>query len=324
MPKVNAKEKTRITRFTPIQRIFHVGLIFSFLIQSSTGLSRLYIETIWGKRLAWLFGGYESCLTIHKYMGIFMICWFMAHLIYLVFKIDWRQFPHSLFGPDSLLPRLEDLGQAIQHTGWILGIDRLLRFDRWGYLKRFDGLIIRITRLPPLNRINYFKGFDGLLSKIIKTPRFDRWGYWEKFDYWGVFWGIPVLGITGLLLAYPLFASRIMPGWGLNVALWIHRIESILAMAHVFIIHFFIAHLRSHNFPMDRAMFEGSVDLNAARHEKPAWVARMEQTGKLESQLVAEISVGRKGLFYVFGYAAVGFGIFLLIGGLVNSNSITW
>jgi len=253
-----------------------------------------------------------------------MICWFVVHLIYLVFKIDWRQFPRSLFGPDSVLPRWEDLGQALQHTGWILGIDRLLRFDRWGCLKRFDGLLVRVTRLPPLNRVNYFKEFDGLLTEIIKSPRFDRWVYWEKFDYWGVFWGISVLGITGLLLAYSLFASRIMPGWGLNVALWIHRIEAILAMAHVFIIHFFIAHLRPHNFPMDRAMFEGSVDLNAARREKPAWVARMEQTGKLESQLVAEISVRRRALLYVFGYVAVGFGLFLLIGGLVNSTSITW
>jgi hypothetical protein len=126
-------------------------------------------------------------------------------------------------------------------------------------------------------------------------------GFWvlprpRSFDYWAVFWGIPLLGATGLLLAYPLTASKIMPGWGLNVALWIHRIEAILAMCHVFIIHFFIAHLRRHNFPMDRAMFEGSADLTATRHERPAWIARL----------------------------AVVVGIFLLIGGLVNSPYITW
>lgn len=44
------------------------------------------------------------------------------------------------------------------------------------------------------------------------------------------------------------------------------RIEAMLAMAHVFIIHFFISHLRRYNFPMDLAMFEGSVDLEI-RHE---------------------------------------------------------
>jgi len=321
---VSPKGKTRIRRFSPVQRLFHVLLILSFLTQGATGLSRMYIETSWGKGLASVFGGYESCLTIHKYVGIFMICWFLIHGLYLFFKIDWRQFPRSLFGPDSLLPRLEDLGQAIQHVAWMLGIDRLLRLDRWGFLKKLDDFLLRITRLPPLNRVSYLKEFDGLLSVITKPPRFDRWGYWEKFDYWAVFWGIPLLGVTGLIMAFPLVSTRFIPGWGLNVVFWIHRIEAVLAMCHVFIIHFFIAHLRRHSFPMDRAMFEGSVDLAAARHEKPAWIARLEQTGKLQSQLVAEISVGRKALLYVFGYAAVGFGIFLLIGGLVNSTSITW
>ncbi len=68
-----------------------------------------------------------------------------------------------------------------------------------------------------------------------------------------------------------------MPGWVFNVLLWVHRIEALLAIAHVTTIHFFIGHLRRHNFPMDLAMFEGSVDLEKARHERPAWVERMEQ-----------------------------------------------
>ena len=33
----------------------------------------MYIETSWGKRLSWLFGSYGSALTVHKYVGIFMI-----------------------------------------------------------------------------------------------------------------------------------------------------------------------------------------------------------------------------------------------------------
>ncbi len=71
-------------------------------------------------------------------------------------------------------------------------------------------------------------------------------------------------------------------------------------------------------------MFEGSASLNHARHERPAWVARLEQTGTLESILVPEASAGRRALFYLFGYVVVAVGIFLLIGGLVNSPYITW
>ncbi|MBK5102337.1 MAG: cytochrome C, partial [Desulfobacteraceae bacterium] len=63
---------------------------------------------------------------------------------------------------------------------------------------------------------------------------------------------------------------------------------------------------------------------DAARHEKPAWIARLEQSGKLETMLVREAEPGRRAFFYVLGYAAVGVGLFLVIGGLLNSPYITW
>jgi len=250
------------------------------MTQGCTGLARMYIETRWGQWLSWVFGGYESALRIHKYVGIFMLFGFFIHVLYLISRIDWKRFPQSLFGPDSLLLQPGDALDFFRHIFWFLG--------------------------------------------LAKAPQFDRWGYWEKFDYWGVVWGMVVLGITGTVMAFPLVACRIIPGWGLNVAIWIHRIEAILAMVHVFIIHFFIAHLRRHSFPMDRAMFEGSVDLEATRHEKGAWVTRLELNNKLEGVLVAEKGVGMRALFYVFGYAAMAVGTFLLIGGLVNGPFITW
>jgi cytochrome b subunit of formate dehydrogenase len=277
---VNRIKQNRIKRFTPLQRIFHVFLMLSFLTQGITGLARMYIETGWGRRLAWLVGGYDSALVIHKYVGIIMLLGFAFHGLYLIVNVDWRKFPRSLFGPDSLLPGPADAKQFFQHIGWFLG--------------------------KP------------------EPPRFDRWGYWEKFDYWAVFWGMVIMGGTGLILAYSLFATRYMPGWVLNVIFWVHRIEAILAMAHVFTIHFFVAHLRRHNFPMDMAMFEGSVDLDAARHEKPAWVERFESSGSLDNVLVAGSSIWRRTFFYIFGYAAIATGVFLLIGGLVNSPHITW
>jgi cytochrome b subunit of formate dehydrogenase len=277
---VNLTSKTRIRRFSPLQRIFHTLLMISFLVQGATGLSRMYMETPWGKWLGTIFGGYEAARVLHIYIGIFMICGFLVHTLYLLFLVDWKKFPAGMLGPDSLLPRSMDLKHFFQHIGWFLGMR------------------------PP--------------------PKFDRWGYWEKFDFWAVFWGMVIIGTTGMLLAYPVAASRNMPGWGLNVAFWVHRIEALLAMAHVFIIHFFIGHLRRHNFPMDRAMFEGSASLDVVSHEKPAWIQRLRENGELESALVVAAAPARQVLFYVFGYAAVAAGLFLLIGALVNTPYITW
>jgi len=277
---VSPTTKNRIKRFTPLQRIFHLLLMLSFLTQGATGLARMYIETAWGRGLSRFFGGYESALTIHIDVGIFMICGFVIHFIYMLFKVEWKRLPGSLYGPDSILFRPKDLKDFFQHIAWFLGAK--------------------------------------------KAPEFDRWGYWEKFDYFAVFWGMIILSVTGLLMAYSMVSSRVMPGWGLNVAFWIHRIEALLAMAHLFVIHFFIAHLRRHNFPMDQAMFQGSAKLDAARHERPAWIARLEQSGDLEGALVAEAMPVQRVIYYVFGFAAVAVGLFLLIGALVNVPYISW
>lgn len=277
---MNSTETTRLKRFTRTQRLFHLVLMLTFLLQAATGLARMYVETSWGQSLGTVFGGFENALTVHIYVGIFMICAFLVHVLYVLTKVEWRRFPSGLAGPDSIVPGPGDVKQFFQHVRWILGLG--------GH--------------PPV----------------------DRWGYWEKFDYWAVFWGMVILGGTGLLLAYPLASSKYMPGWGLNVAFWIHRIEAILAMAHIFIIHFFIAHLRRANFPMDRAMFEGSVDLEAARHERPAWIERLGREGRLKERLVAEAPTMCRAVFMAVGLCAVAIGVFLLIGGLVNTPYITW
>ena len=52
-------------------------------------------------------------------------------------------------------------------------------------------------------------------------------------------------------------------------------------------------------------------------------MTRLELDNRLETVLVAEKGVGMRALFYVFGYAAMAVGTFLLIGGLVNGPSIT-
>lgn len=186
------------------------------------------------------------------------------------------------------------------------------------------GLFGPDSLMPGAKDIKHFFQHVGWFLGLSKNPRFDRWTYWEKFDYWAVFWGMVVLGVTGLLMAFPYAATRYIPGWGLNVALWVHRIEALLAMAHVFMIHFFIAHLRRHNFPMDRTMFEGSSRLDTVRHEKPAWISRLEDSGKLEDHLVVEGASGQRIIHYLFGYAVVIAGLFLLIGALVNSPYISW
>ena len=270
----------RLKRFTVAQRVFHLLLMLSFLFQALTGFAALFFNTAWGRGTAGVFGGYEGLLHWHKNVGFFMIGLFLVHVIYVLVKIDWKRFPGSLFGPDSLMPRPTDIKQFFQHVGWMIG--------------------------------------------VAEEPRFDRWGYWEKFDYWAVFWGMVIIGGTGLILAMPLAASRIMPGWMFNVALWVHRIEAMLAVAHLFIIHFFIAHLRRRSFPMDLAMTQGDVDLTHANHEKAAWVERLRSEGRLESLTRADRPAAVKVISYAFGLAMVALGVYILIIGITHAPYASW
>ena len=90
-------------------------------------------------------------------------------------------------------------------------------------------------------------------------PRFDRYTYWEKFDYWAVFWGMFIIGGSGLLLWFPFFFSSFLPGWIFNIATVIHGEEALLAVGFIFTIHFFNGHLRPEKFPMDPVIFTGRI-----------------------------------------------------------------
>ena len=89
-------------------------------------------------------------------------------------------------------------------------------------------------------------------------PAYGRWTYWEKFDYFAVFWGVAIIGATGLLLWFPVVFTRVLPGWVLNVATIIHSDEALLAVGFIFTVHFFNTHFRPEKFPMDTVIFTGT------------------------------------------------------------------
>ena len=163
----------------------------------------------------------------------------------------------------------------------------------------------------------------GWILGLVKAPEFDRWTWWGKFDYWALWWGLMIVSVTGLMLYNPVLSSEYMPGWLLNVALWVHRIEAVMAMAHIFTIHFFVEHWRPRCFPYSATMFEGSKNIDHMREEHPAWIARMEADGTLDDALCPPAPVPLRILYFGVGYALIGLGVFLLVFGLINVALLT-
>ncbi len=118
-----------------------------------------------------------------------------------------------------------------------------------------------------------------------KRPGYGRWTYWEKFDYFAVFWGIAVIGSTGLSLWFPVFFTRFLPGWFINVATIIHSDEALLATGFIFTVHFFNTHLRPEKFPMDIVVFTGRLPVEELQRDKPQEYQALVDSGKLEEHL---------------------------------------
>jgi len=157
-----------------------------------------------------------------------------------------------------------------------------------------------------VRHLRWFVGFGP-------RPRFDRFTYWEKFDYWAVFWGMGIIGASGLLLWFPEAFSRVLPGWVFNIALLVHGEEALLAVGFIFTMHFFNGHLRPEKFPMDTVIFTGRVTAAELRAERPDEYDRLMRTGGLESRRVGPAARWVHRLGRLVGAAAIGVGLTLVV-----------
>jgi cytochrome b subunit of formate dehydrogenase len=114
-------------------------------------------------------------------------------------------------------------------------------------------------------------------------PKFDRFAYWEKFDYWAVFWGMFIIGISGYALWFAPFVAKFVPGSWLNIALLVHGEEALLAVWFIFAIHFFNTHLRPGSFPMDLVIFTGRETGKELEERRSAQYDRMLAAGQLSA-----------------------------------------
>ncbi|MGH0034021.1 MAG: cytochrome c3 family protein [Myxococcota bacterium] len=144
-------------------------------------------------------------------------------------------------------------------------------------------------------------------------PRLDRWSYWEKFDYFAVFWGIPIIGVSGLILWFPEFFTRWLPGWVLNAGHVVHSDEALLAVGFIFVFHFFHTHLRPESFPMDPVIFTGKMPLARFREERPLEYERLVSAGELESRLESAPSKNDLRRAHISGGIAVTIGLLLVV-----------
>ncbi|MGD8364467.1 MAG: hypothetical protein PVI36_06075, partial [Desulfobacterales bacterium] len=104
---------------------------------------------------------------------------------------------------------------------------------------------------------DFIQNLGYFLGRREAPPRFDKFTYMEKLDYWALFIGMNTMGITGLVLWFPEFFTRFLPGFFVNIAQVLHLFEAILAVAVKLFIHIGLAHFRPAVYPGDASIFTG-------------------------------------------------------------------
>ncbi|MBK6488379.1 MAG: hypothetical protein IPF98_16300 [Gemmatimonadetes bacterium] len=165
-------------------------------------------------------------------------------------------------------------GYFFLHLGMLAG-----RFSRAADKREF--LLGPRSMVPSLKDARDVAGMFRWFFRRGPRPMFDRYSYMEKFDYWAVFWGIAIIGGSGLLLWFPIFFSRFLPGWIFNVATIVHGDEALLAMGFIFTIHFFNSNLRPEKFPIDVVIFTGRARESYMKEEHPLEYEREHAAGNL-------------------------------------------
>ncbi len=143
-------------------------------------------------------------------------------------------------------------------------------------------------------------------------PEYGRWTYWEKFDYFAVFWGVAIIGTTGLMLWFPEIFTRVFPGWAVNVATTIHSDEALLAVSFIFVVHFFNTHFRPEKFPIDTVIFTEGMPLEEFRRDRPREYRQASESGELERMMMPAPAPRDVRFWRRLGFTALTIGLILI------------
>ena len=280
------QDQEQYVRFRPVDRFLHGLTIASFLLLVLTGMPLKFYDAAWARALFSVFGGQAMAAMLHRAGAILMVFAFCVHVVDVAyhFLADWRRFRDPETGKLSLRRILGGIFGPDSPVPNLQDLKDVLAHNLWFFGKR-------------------------------EKPQFDRWTYWEKFDYFAVFWGVAIIGTSGLFMWFPEFFSLFLPGWTINVAHIIHSDEALLAAGFIFTFHFFNVHFRPEKFPMDPVIFSGRVSKTEMVHERGRQWERWQKEGGVEKHSVSQRDEWEswKWIALPAGFLAFCLGLFLVI-----------
>ena len=86
-------------------------------------------------------------------------------------------------------------------------------------------------------------------------PKAGKYSFEEKITYWFIFIGVGIMVGTGLVLWFPIFITKFLPGSIIPASKMAHSTEAVVAAIFIVIWHFFHVHLQRLNL----SIFNGQI-----------------------------------------------------------------
>lgn len=250
------KGKKYFYRFTLDQRIQHIILAATVVILVLTGMPLKFSNTAWAPYLYALFGGINTAPVVHKTAGTILLLLFSYHVIYLVYNIYNHQ----------IVPLKKKEGLSAGKVLKLLANQPLVP-----NLK--DAMDIR-------DLLKY------LLFLTNKRPEGAEFTWKEKFDYWAPFWGMVIIGLSGLIMWNKVLTTKIVPGYVINFSLIAHSDEALLAALFLFIWHWYNVHFSTPVFPMGTVFLTGYLPEEVMVEEHYEYYVEVMKKAGLEHEML--------------------------------------
>jgi cytochrome b subunit of formate dehydrogenase len=135
--------------------------------------------------------------------------------------------------------------------------------------------------------IKYYIGVENFPAAC------DRYSYKQKFQYWGIFIGGLLMIGTGLLLWFPAFVTRFLPGEILPATKALHANEAMVIFLLIALWHIYNCIFSPEVFPLDTSIFTGYISRKRMIREHPIELARIEGVS-LEEMLKQQAREGKE------------------------------
>jgi cytochrome b subunit of formate dehydrogenase len=270
-------------RFRPVDRFCHFLVILSFLLLTTTGMPLKFYYAPWAQWMFRWMGGATMAAGLHRLGAILTFTYMIIHISSMAGLVR-RNMPKM---------RNENGNLSIRKIiAFVFGPD---------------------SPVPNLQDVKDFWAHQKWFFGKGPRPEFDRWTYWEKFDYVAVFWGVIVIGFSGLIMWFPQVATFILPGWAINVAHLVHSDEAMLATGFIFTFHFFNVHFRLEKWPLDPVIFSGRITEAEMLHERKRQYDRLKAEGRLDDEKLGDEWARWKKIFAPIGMIAFTIGVVLIV-----------